>query len=184
MKHCKMSRKWAMPSGETFSIDVVKLLVKRHLRESACSIDPFARNNLWATYTNDLNPDTSAEYHIDALEFLLMLEKKGVRADLVLFDPPYSRAQKKRLYQNIGKAYGLDEHREMSTNWRKERDAIDDMLMPGGVVVSFGWNSSGMGKTRGYKIEEILLINHGAQHHDTIVVVERRMGVQAALFDA
>ena len=40
--------------------------------------------------------------------------------------------------------------------------------------MSFGWNSSGFGNTRGYVVEEILLVAHGGAHNDTICVVERK----------
>jgi len=40
-------------------------------------------------------------------------------------------------------------------------------------VISFGWNSGGIGKTNGFEILEILLVAHGA-HNDTICTVERK----------
>jgi len=44
-----------------------------------------------------------------------------------------------------------------------------------GIVVSFGWNSGGIGKKYGFEIEEILLVPHGGSHNDTIVTVERKI---------
>ena len=46
----------------------------------------------------------------------------------------------------------------------------------GGIAISFGWNSCGIGKKRGFELEEILLICHGGHHNDTIVTVERKCG--------
>ena len=64
----KMSRVWAMPSGDTFSIPPIGDFVQRYLDVANVSIDPFARNTNLATHTNDLNPDTTAAYHLKADE--------------------------------------------------------------------------------------------------------------------
>jgi 16S rRNA G966 N2-methylase RsmD len=79
-----------MPNAETFSVEPIHNFVWKYLSQSKVSIDPFARNKRWATYTNDLNPATEAEYHMDAEEFLRMLAGRGEKADLVIIDPPYS----------------------------------------------------------------------------------------------
>ena len=68
-----------MPNHETFSIKPINEFVRKHL--SGVSVDPFARNKDWFTYTNDLNPETSAQYHMDAVEFLEMLKEKNVFVD-------------------------------------------------------------------------------------------------------
>jgi len=174
------NRIWAMPNSETFDIQPIGELVKRYLRQSTVSIDPFARDKRWATHTNDLNQNTAAEYHLDACEFLQLLLAHNTKADLVLFDPPYSPRQIKECYDGIGKKMEtLDAFR---THWKPERDAIHELLEIGGLVVSLGWNSIGMGKGRGYQIEEILLVCHGPGHNDTICIVERKMSYQHPLF--
>lgn len=174
------NRIWAMPNSDTFDIQPIGEFVKKYLRQSKVSIDPFARNKQWATYTNDLNPSTIAEYHLDALEFLLMLKEQNVKADLVVFDPPYSPTQIKMTYQSIG----LDRvYKRGEDGWKKERNIIYQLLDINGVVLSFGWNSNGMGINRSFKLEEILLVPHGAAHNDTICIAERKQGHQLVLFD-
>lgn len=103
------------------------------------------------------------------------MQKQKIQPDLVLFDPPYTRNQVKEVYNNIGRHYGIQDTQEHSTNWRKERDIINQILAPHGIVISFGHNSNGMGKTRQYAPIEILLVNHGGAHNDTIVIVEKRI---------
>ena len=56
------------------------------------------------------------------------------------------------------------------------RVKVDALIVPGGVVLSFGWSSNGMGKTRGYEMFGILLVAHGGAHNDTIYLVERKAG--------
>lgn len=176
----RMTRKWAMPTADTFSCPPMGEFVKKYLAQSTVSVDPFARNKRWATYTNDLNPDTAAEHHMDALEFLSMLYDRGIKANLVIFDPPYSFNQMMEVYAGIGRKISGQEAQRF---YGDMRDAIDRLVLAGGVVLSFGWNSIGMGKERGYRIEEILLVCHGRAHNDTICTADRKMGHQSGLFD-
>ena len=166
-----ITRAWAMPNHETFSVKPIGDLVRRYLSVSRCSVDPFARNVQWASYTNDLNPKTDAVYHLEAVEFLDLLHGQGVRADLVLVDPPYSPRQVKECYDSIGRHVAQDD--ALLGKIRKLRKAaIDRILDPGGRVITLGWNTVGMGKSLGYELEEILLVCHGSDHNDTIVTVE------------
>lgn len=168
-----MDRVWAMPTSETFSIKPIGDLVRRYLADSACSIDPFARNKTWATLTNDLNPNTSAEYHLECLEFLALLHAEGIRSDLVIMDPPYSPRQIKECYDSIGRV--MTEKDALSSVHTQRRAAVDRVLEPGGIVITCGWNTVGMGKGAGYEIVEILLVCHGSGHYDTITLVERKL---------
>lgn len=166
-----MRRVWAMPNKNTFDIPPIRALVRQYLNASKVSVDPFARNKRWATYTNDLNPDTAAESHDEAVEFLHSLKVRGVRADLGLLDPPYNVSQAKEVYQSIGIA---TLPAAIASGWKAERNALDDLIIAGGIVISCNWNSNGMGVERGYYIEGILIVAHGREHNDTIVTVERK----------
>lgn len=171
-KGIMMNRVWAMPSSETFSIKPIQRLLSRYLKPGMVSMDPFARNSRLASYTNDLNPDTAAQYHRTALDFLGLMNEEGLQADVVLFDPPYSLRQVKEVYQSIGieKLHPDDTH-----GWRRERDEIATLVKEDGIAISFGWNSQGVGKKRGFEIIEILLVAHGRDHNDTICTVERKL---------
>ena len=177
MKNPKFSRYWAMPSHNTFSIPEIGLFVKKYLIKSKTSIDPFARNKRLATYTNDLNPNTQAEYHMEAKDFLAMLDNKGIRADLILFDPPYSTRQLKECYDNIDKKLSFEQTQAPHSEWRK---AINKICSPDAIVLSFGWSTVGMGDKYGFEIEEIMLVCHGGMHNDTICMAERKKRTQQA----
>src|SRR6267378_6862556 len=173
MRRIKFQRVWAMPNSETFTVRPIGDLVNRYLKHSLCSVDPFARNTIGATWTNDLNTATTAAYHLEAVEFLELLHTKGVLADLVLVDPPYSPRQVKECYDSIGRQVTQDD--ALLGKIRKVRKAaIDRILQPGGIVITCGWNTVGMGKSLGYVILEILLVCHGSDHNDTIIVVEQK----------
>jgi hypothetical protein len=169
-----ITREWAMPNANTFSIPPIAWFVERWLAGAKVVVDPFARNSKRGTHTNDLNPETDAEYHMDAADFCLEMYKQGIQADAVLFDPPYSPRQISEVYQAIGRAATTHDTQNASL-YRSVRDAVDPLLKPGGVALSFGWNSCGFGRERSYRIEEILIVAHGGAHNDTICVAERKL---------
>lgn len=177
----KINRVWAMPNADTFDILPIGELVARYLRASKVSVDPFARNKRWATYTNDLNPKTEAQHHMDAEEFCTMLSDKGVKADLVLFDPPYSPRQIAECYQGFGRKPTMQDT-QSSVLYARVRNAIRPLVQLNGIVISFGWNTAGMGKDSGFVEEELLIVAHGGAHNDTLVFVERRQVDQQNLF--
>ena len=166
-------RTFAMPNAETFSIPPIAEFVKAFAAVSEVSIDPFAKDRDWFTYTNDLNPKTKAQYHLDAEAFCRELRAKNIFADLGIFDPPYSPRQISECYKSIGLKVGIEETQN-SKLYKRVRDALDTVIMPGGIVLSFGWNSAGMGKERGYEQLAILLVAHGGAHNDTICLAEQK----------
>lgn len=159
-----------MPSRDTFDIPPIAGFVRKYLMKSEVSIDPFARNKRWATYTNDLNPETAATEHLDAEDFLQ--KYKNVCPDLVIFDPPYSPAQVAEVYQKVGEKRdgGGGRNGEL---YARVRRAIREIAVPGTTVLSFGWQSAGMGK--GWEMLEMLIVCHGGAHNDTICMAERRV---------
>ena len=163
-------RVWAMPNKNTLEIAPIRSFVEPFIKRAAQSIDPFAGNCQLATITNDLNPSTKATYHMDAIDFL----KEYKHADVVIFDPPYSLRQVKECYEGVGRGFTKADSQN-AIRWTKERDIIASNQGYGDYVLSFGWSSSCMGKKRGYEITAILLVAHGAGHHDTICVAERKL---------
>lgn len=163
-------RVWAMPSAETFSIPPIAEFVARYMARGGVSVDPFARNGSLATYTNDLNPKTSAQYHMQATDFLQMLADRGVKADVVLLDPPYSPRQIVECYQSARLTVSTTDTQNARL-YRECRDYIRQLAAPECVVLSFGWNSAGMGK--GWTRLETLLVAHGGAHNDTICVADQ-----------
>lgn len=170
----KFDRVWGMPSADTFDCKPIGEFVWRYLSKAKVSIDPFARNRRWATYTNDLNPNTEADYHMDAEDFCNWLRSSLVRPDLVIFDPPYSPRQISECYKSFGKTPTVQDTQNAAL-YSRVRNAFDVMVPPGGIVLSFGWNSVGMGQKHNFEILEIMLCCHGGAHNDTICMAERRI---------
>lgn len=171
----RIERKWAMPNKNTFTIKPIRELLKEEI-SSGIWIDPFANNNKFATITNDLNREMDTDYHLDALEFLKLFEDNSV--DGVLFDPPYSPRQIKECYEAIG----LDTQEGKLTRasfWSNLKIEITRIVKPRGKVLCFGWNSQGIGKSRGFEMTRILLVAHGGNHNDTICTVETKSNENA-----
>jgi hypothetical protein len=167
----KISRKWAMPNSNTFEIKPILEFIKRYNAIGIESADPFANINRIAKYTNDIDPDVGSQYNMEALDFLNTFASDSL--DLVLFDPPYSPRQVSECYKKVGKTVNFET--TQSSFWSDIKNEISRVVKPRGVVLSFGWNSQGIGKERGFDIDEILIVAHGGQHNDTICVSERKV---------
>jgi hypothetical protein len=170
----EFSYAWAMPNKNTFDIKPIRDLVYKYVNKSKVSVDPFARDSCIANYTNDLNPNTSALYHMQAEDFLNHLKERQVQADLLIFDPPYSPRQISDCYKDVGLKVGMIDT-QSSVLYKSVRDAAMSVLTKDAIVISCGWNSVGMGFKRGFEKKEILLVCHGGAHNDTIITVEQRI---------
>lgn len=169
----KIHKTWAMPNKRTFSIGPIRKLIDRYVKESGAKVivDPFANDDRTGTIRNDLDPQFDTDYHLDAYDFLKVLETKS--ADMVLYDPPYSARQVSESYKKLGRSVNMETTQD--SYWRKLKEQIARIVKPNGIVISLGWNSNGIGKKYGFEQEEILLVAHGSNHNDTIVVVEKKV---------
>lgn len=168
----KINRIWSMPNKNTFDIKPIKELIERYNTNlNKLSVDPFANKNRIANVTNDLDTQYDTTYNLDALEFLGKFENNST--DLVLFDPPYSPRQVSESYKKLGMSVNMQT--TQSSFWGNLKKEVGRITKKDGIVISFGWNSGGMGKSNGFEIIEILLVPHGGNHNDTIVTVERKI---------
>lgn len=166
----RIERIWAMPNAWTFTIKPIRGLLAEEVTDGLWC-DPFAGKNSPAQVTNDINPERDTTYHMDALEFL-----KGQTSDTydgVLLDPPYSHRQVSEHYKSVGmKVTGW----HTSSGWAKTiKDDVARITKKGGKVITFGWNTMGMGKSRGFEMTRILMVPHGGSKQDTLVTVEIKL---------
>ena len=167
----EITREWAMPNSNTFDIKPIKELLSKEVDQSLLWIDPFANSNKIASITNDLNPDFDTDYHLDALDFLKTFKDESV--DGVLYDPPYSPRQVSECYNHFG--IEVTNETTRASFWGNHKKEISRIVKKGGKVISFGWNSGGIGAKYGFEIQSILLVAHGGWHNDTICVVEKKI---------
>jgi len=171
-----INRVWAMPNRWTFKIPPIAELLARYVGDGKGWIDPFAGMYSPAELTNDLNPEMPTQQHLDVFDYVDTL--KGLYLGC-LFDPPYSLDQITRSYQEYGGksklGFAKNGALDPTGNWTIVKNKISKAIKPRGLVICFGWNSGGFGKGRGFNLEEILLVCHGAGHNDTICTVERKV---------
>ena len=179
----RIERIWAMPNSRTFEIKPIMELIQSEITDGLW-IDPFANNNKFAKITNDLNPAYDTDYHMDALDFLKMFDDSSV--DGILYDPPYSPRQVSECYSDVG--YNVTWDTTKASFWGDHKREIGRIVKLGGKVITFGWNSGGIGMKNGFKKSRILLVPHGGWHNDTICTVELKIksiapSQQMSLFD-
>lgn len=162
-----IERIWAMPNKNTFEIKPIHDLIVDEITDGIW-IDPFANRNKLASITNDLSTEFDTDYHLDALDFLKMFDTDSV--DGVLYDPPYSPRQVSECYNNVG--YNVTWDTTKASFWGNHKREISRIVKIGGKVITFGWNSGGIGYKYGFEIQEVLLVPHGGWHNDTICTVE------------
>jgi len=98
-------------------------------------IDPFARNCEWAyPNTNDINPETKAQYNMDALDFIEMHEPGSFAIGLL--DPPFSARMEKDKY-GTANLYAAD-----SAHMRAIEKALGNIIQTNGFIIKLGYNSS------------------------------------------
>lgn len=166
-----------MPNATTFSMPPIEAMIKRyktlvsinHIK--GISVDPFARGSKLCEITNDLDPSFGTTYNLDALEFLKSLATGSV--NFLLFDPPYSPRQVSEVYKKLGMTVNMQT--TQASFWGNLKKEISRVVCSDGIVISFGWNSGGIGKTNGFAQIEIMLVAHGGNHNDTICTVERKL---------
>ena len=167
----KITRVWAMPNKWTFTIKPINELLKTHASRGVW-VDPYCGENSPADILNDLDyTNKYAQTHYDALDFLKTL--KTNEYDGILLDPPYSLRQVSEHYKKAGiKITGWHTSAGYNSQLKNEAKRI---LRKNGKAICFGWNSMGLGKTRGFKMVELLLVPHGGSKNDTIVTVEEKL---------
>ncbi len=169
----KLTRTWAMPNSNTFKIKPILELIRRY-DKGGLVIDPFANECSIRDYmgkrlvSNDLDPKYKNDYSLEANDFLKLFDDCSV--DLVLYDPPYSPRQVKEVYTELNKTVTITD--TQASYWTSFKKEIARVLKPGGVCISFGWNSNGIGMNNNMDIIEVMLVAHGGSKNDTIVTVE------------
>lgn len=90
--------------------------------------------------------------------------------DSVLYGPPYFLRQVSKCYNDIGYSVTWDMIR--ASFWGNHKREISRIFKIGGRVITFGWNSGGIGYKYGFEIQRIFLVPHGGWHNDAIYTVE------------
>jgi len=110
---------------------------------------------------NDLNPERNANTRHDVAEIAEHFETQSF--DTVIFDPPFDEKQAETKYDGL---HAKDVYSALR--------GFNELVRPGGHVVTFGWNSWGMRSFDAFERVETVLLQRGPIHRDVIVTVDRR----------
>lgn len=144
-------------------------ILEKYVGDGIGWVDPFAGMNSPAEFTNDHNPERNATHHMEARDFIRQLDG---RYKGILFDPPYSFTQIKQHYQILGEKPSK-EFTDMRF-YEMVKSLACEKIEKDGYAISFGWNTNGFGKARGFHIVEVVCIAHGGSKNDTIITVEKK----------
>ena len=111
----------------------------------------------------DLNKDVPADYYMDAYSFVLMAKEKGWKYDTVVFDPPYNLRKSREKYFGV-----------YTSELRKIKTELPSIINTGGTVISYGYDTTGMGRQRGFELIHVCVVNHSGDHNDTLCIIERK----------
>ncbi len=176
----KFVRVRALATPWTFGIPAVRGLLERYVSDGKGWADPFAGRNLCAEWSNDMNPMGPAKYHMEAELFVRTVVPNGLTG--ALFDPPYSKRQISEHYKGMGQHATMEDTNAIF--YSRVLNPLAQKVKIGGHAIRFGYNSNGFGRTHGYKLLEILLVNFGSDHYDLIVTLEQRVQERLDEFEA
>ena len=109
---------------------------------------------------NDINKDFLAEYHKDAVDFVM--EWKGDKFDTIILDPPYAYRKAMEMYDG-----------NYTSRFKMLADIIPKILSDKGVVISFGYHSTFLSKKRNAELKKLCVFAHGGAQHCTIGIIEK-----------
>lgn len=112
----------------------------------------------------DSNPEMIADYYMDALEYVEKCIEEGVLFDNVILDPPYNLRKSREKYE--GKYIG---------SFTKIKNKLVQIVKKGGNVVTLGYDTVGMSKSRGFEKIAVCVVCHNGDHNDTLILVERKL---------
>lgn len=149
----KIERFWALASERTFEIPPIRKLIQEE-KVPGVLIEPFPFQS-----------------KIDVFDYLAQFKDNS--ADFGLIDPPYSKRQVSEHYKEMGVTV---KGWHTSAGWTaKVKQEVGRVMKIGAKTITFGWNSSGLGKVNGFRIDRILMVCHGGDHYDTLCTIETKI---------
>lgn len=102
-----------------------------------------------------------ADYYGDAYEFVTNTDMKF---DTIILDPPYNLRKAREKYNGV-----------YIGSFTKIKNKLNHILNSNGIVITLGYDTVGMSKSRGFEKIAICVICHNGDHNDTLCLVERKL---------
>jgi len=117
---------------------------------------------------NDIDSEALSNYKLDAYDFVK--QYNGERFDTILLDPPYAYRKAMEMYNG-----------NYTSKFRLIADEIPFILKHNGIVISFGYHSTFLGKKRNSRLLKMCVFAHGGAQHCTIGIIEKLNVIQQRL---
>jgi len=115
-------------------------------------------------YRVDISPEFNPNCCMDSYRFVRRVIHDRCGFDTIILDPPYNLRKAREKYD--GKYIG---------SFTKIKNLLPQLLYPNGRIITLGYDSVGMSKSRGFNKIAICLVCHGGDHRDTIGLVEEKI---------
>lgn len=112
---------------------------------------------------NDVDQKMPADYHLPADKFCKMAIEKNMKFDTIILDPPYNLRKSREKYN--GRYFG---------SFTIIKRMVPELLNPNGRVITLGYDTTGIGKKRGFDKIAVCVVCHKGDHDDTLCLVERK----------
>ena len=115
-------------------------------------------------YRVDISNEYCPNSVIDAYDFVksVSMDEGGFKYDTIILDPPYNLRKSREKYG--GKYIG---------SFTKIKNLLPAILVPGGRIITLGYDTVGMSKSRGFEKIAVCVICHNGDHNDTLCLVEK-----------
>jgi len=155
------------PKAYTFEQPALFKWTQRWLKGRVLNL--FAgKTKIWHNeFRVDIDPEVKPDFLGDAYDFVKTTNEKF---DVIIFDPPYNLRKAREKYD--GRYIG---------SLTKLKNILPQIVKHEGLVISYGYDSVGMSRLRGFGKIAICLVCHSGDHNDTICLVERK---EDSLFSA
>lgn len=158
------------PKSYTFEQPKLKLWVEKWCKGKVLNIFGGKIRLKVDETSNDIDINMPTNYHLDAIKFVE--NWKGEKFDTLILDPPYNWRKAKEKYEG-----------RMIGQYPILKNKILSILNPEARVISLGYDTVGMSKSRGFKKIAVCVVCHGRDHHDTLCLVEERIKQKRSLFE-
>ena len=147
------------PKKYTFEQPKLRLWVEQRCEGSVLNLFAGKTKMNVDEFRVDMNPEFKPDFCGDAFSFVTTTDR---RFKTIILDPPYNLRKAREKYG--GRYIG---------SFTKIKNQLKEILLPRGVIITLGYDTVGMSRSRGFEKESVCVICHNGDHNDTLVVMER-----------
>ena len=110
---------------------------------------------------NDIDDVALKDFQMDALDFIKYAIKEKMSFDTIILDTPYAYRKAMEMYNG-----------NYTSKFKQIADLVPKILRKDGIVISFGYHSTFLGKKRKATLRKLCVFAHGGAQHCTIGIIE------------